>query len=775
MSTPLATIFHGDITLEQGSDVTQFGWGDININRKCIISGTENSTCNTDGSLIIAGGVGITKTLNVHENLNTLYGVTNLTETHIDTNNGPFTVTGGNTVFIQVGANAEFKSTGGNVNINSLVGTLQLYGGLNSSNAVDIVASNADGGISLLSGTNTGSISIVSGSGGITETTSNGNISISANNGSGSFNVNSAGDNQNLTISLNGKTDSQLRIESTGNNTTNTALVINTSNTNGNIQISNANGLGNGGMSQLVGSGGFTMITNTSGPISIVSQAASSSYLVNSIGTNQNMIIGVENPSDSALVLKSSGTNVTNTALQIYTTTTTGNISITQPFLSQGKITLLTGSGGIDASTQTGGSIIMTTYGAESTYTNTTLADYQDLNISVSGNTNSRVNITSSGITNDAIKLSTTSITGGIYLTANGTVRIESADVNNGVQIATNTSNIPIYIGTPSSTTTIYGNLDVKGVTTSVESTVVTINDNMIVVNNAPSGTADGGLAIKRYQSANDSSYGDVILDNPDHSGTIQAGDNTTTTVHLSLDASNLDNYYAGWWIKITGGSGENQVRRIRSYTGSTRIATIYSTADQHGILGNPIPTEGLNFSTIPDTTSTYSLYPCEFVMLIWDESHDEFAFVCSNQNPSDNTSIVHYSDIHANDIIANNVILNTINGSDADVTAYVTLNNNSTTPVTITGFPKKYGVYQVFVKPSSESDTSRTHAIFTIGRVNATNIPGTVIRIISVKGVYNDQLDIQWPNDSLPQLLYRPYPNGISGSTVFKLKIVSL
>ena len=69
MSTPLATIFHGDITLEQGSDVTQFGWGDININRKCIISGTENSTCNTDGSLIIAGGVGITKTLNVHENL----------------------------------------------------------------------------------------------------------------------------------------------------------------------------------------------------------------------------------------------------------------------------------------------------------------------------------------------------------------------------------------------------------------------------------------------------------------------------------------------------------------------------------------------------------------------------------------------------------------------------------------------------------------------------------------------------------------------------------
>ena len=90
MSTPLATIFHGDVTLEQGSDVTQFGWGDININRRCIIQGVENSTTNTDGALIVAGGVGISKTLNVHENLNVLYGITNLTETHINTNDGPF-------------------------------------------------------------------------------------------------------------------------------------------------------------------------------------------------------------------------------------------------------------------------------------------------------------------------------------------------------------------------------------------------------------------------------------------------------------------------------------------------------------------------------------------------------------------------------------------------------------------------------------------------------------------------------------------------------------
>jgi hypothetical protein len=239
------------------------------------------------------------------------------------------------------------------------------------------------------------------------------------------------------------------------------------------------------------------------------------------------------------------------------------------------------------------------------------------------------------------------------------------------------------------------------------------------------------------------------------------------------MDANIADDYYNGWWIKITSGTGSGQVRRIRSYVGQTRTATIYSTSDQTGILGNPKPVEGLDFTTIPDNTSNYALYPCQYVMMIWDEIQNEFAFVCSNKDPSINTNIVHYSDLHINDLIAGDITINTINGSDADVTTYVTLNNNSTLPVTISSFPKKYGIYLVFVKPRDE--TIRTHGIFMIGRVDAVNIPGTVVRILSVKGMHNDQLDIQWPNDALPQLLYRPYPNGINGSTEYKLKIVSL
>jgi hypothetical protein len=436
-------------------------------------------------------------------------------------------------------------------------------------------------------------------------------------------------------------------------------------------------------------------------------------------------------------------------------------------------ISLFSGMGGIKTETQVGGSTTIKTNGATSLFTNSTISDNQDLTISVTGNTNSKVNIASSGTSNQAININAQN--GGVFVNANNKVQLESADMINGIQIATATPNVPVFIGTSDSTTTIYGNLDVKGVTSSIESTVVTISDNIIVVNNAPSSTADGGLAIKRYQSANNTGSGDVVNDLFENTGSIQNGSNTTTTIHFDLLASDVDNYYAGWWVKITGGTGQNQVRRIRSYVGATRVATIYSTDDQIGILNNPTPIEGMDFSTIPDSSSIYELYECHFVMMIWDESLNEFSFVCSNRNPSEHTSIAHYSDIHANNITGNALTINSINGGAADIITTVVLNNNSTVPITITNFTSTYGIYTVYVKPLNDSDSNRAHAIFTIGRVDAINLPGTVVRFISAKGVYNDQLDMQWPINEKPQLMYRPSPNGIGGSTTFKIKIVSL
>jgi hypothetical protein len=766
MSIPLATIFHGDVTLEQGSDVTQFGWGDLNINRFCNVKGTDDSINDTTASLVVAGGTSIKKTLNVYGNFNTLYGITNLTETHIDTTNGPFTVTGGNKCQIEVDDTVTITSLASDLNLNSTIGSININSGSNTSSAISIKNINTNGGIYMISG-QAGSISVGSGSGGFSQMTSNGNFLITANNGYGSFLVNSQANNQNLSINLNGNTDSQLSITSSG---TSTALVIKTTNTAGNMIFSNTDGLGEGFTQFLVGSGGFNLITNTGGSIQLTSKGAPSSLNVISNNNNQHLTLSLDGNTNSSLILKSDGFNE---AIKIYTTCSTGDILITQPSYSYGMISLFSGMGGIKTETQDGGSTTIKTNGATSLFTNSTISDNQDLTISVTGNTNSKVNIASSGTSNQAININAQN--GGVFVNANNKVQLESADMINGIQIATATPNVPVFIGTSDSTTTIYGNLDVKGVTSSIESTVVTISDNIIVVNNAPSSTADGGLAIKRYQSANNTGSGDVVNDLFENTGSIQNGSNTTTTIHFDLLASDVDNYYAGWWVKITGGTGQNQVRRIRSYVGATRVATIYSTDDQIGILNNPTPIEGMDFSTIPDSSSIYELYECHFVMMIWDESLNEFSFVCSNRNPSEHTSIAHYSDIHANNITGNALTINSINGGAADIITTVVLNNNSTVPITITDFTSTYGIYTVYVKPLNNSDSNRAHAIFTIGRVDAINLPGTVVRFISAKGVYNDQLDMQWPINEKPQLMYRPSPNGIGGSTTFKIKIVSL
>jgi hypothetical protein len=453
---------------------------------------------------------------------------------------------------------------------------------------------------------------------------------------------------------------------------------------------------------------------------------------------------------------------------------TTGWIEISQPTSSIGYVGITTGSGGFSTNTQNGGSINMNAYGATSLYTNTTNGDGQNLTISVTGNTNSKVIISSEGTDTNAILLQTSN-NGGIYLDSDNTLQLESAS---DIRIGTINTGTPVYIGSNNSTTIVNGDLIVQGETTTINTNIVTIEDNIITVNSSPAGTSDGGIAIKRWQPANNTGTGDVVNDTPELSGTVGVSGNSSVTVNLGSGASNVTDFYNGWWIKITSGTGSPQVRKIKSYDGGTHIATIYDTADQTGILNEPIPIEGLDFITILDDTSSYSLYPCHYVMSIWDESNDEFALVCSTSSTAEdggqwNPNVSHYTNLHLNNLTANALFANTINNSMADITTTVTLNDGSNDPVTVNHFPYDYGIYLVFVKPLV--NTTRSHSIFMIGRVNVSSVPGTIVRIISVKGAQNDQLDIQWRMGQKPELMYRQHPSDISGSTVFKIKIVSL
>lgn len=73
--------------------------------------------------------------------------------------------------------------------------------------------------------------------------------------------------------------------------------------------------------------------------------------------------------------------------------------------------------------------------------------------------------------------------------------------------------------------------------------------------------------------------------------GTAQAG--AAGSITLDAGASATDNFYDGQVVYLTGGTGAGQSRRIDTYTGSTKVATV-------------IP----NWATTPDNTTVFALIP---------------------------------------------------------------------------------------------------------------------------------------------------------------------
>jgi hypothetical protein len=75
-------------------------------------------------------------------------------------------------------------------------------------------------------------------------------------------------------------------------------------------------------------------------------------------------------------------------------------------------------------------------------------------------------------------------------------------------------------------------------------------------------------------------------------------------------------------------------------------------------------------------------------------------------------------------------------------------------------------------VSPEDPAKTT-AHGIFMVGR-SIMNISGTSIRLISVKGANDEQLDMIWPANQVPQIFYRQPPN-TGSNTRFKLKIIGI
>jgi len=762
----------GDFTILQGDDVTNYGFGDLNVNRNVIINGTTNSTGTGTGSLIVSGGLSINLDTFLNGNL-TVQNITNLNTTNINTNLGSTTISGINPVNISVGSSSRFVTTAGNLSITANSGSLILSGGSSGYTAVQISATNPNGSIQMNAGTaGTGNLIINTGSGGITATTNiGGPITQTAIGASFQNIITSSAAAQNLSLLLNGSTDSGIILQSAGINTSQTAIALRTTSLTGNISLNNSTSVGSTGSINLFSGGSGIQITAgnsvVSAPFQISAFNSSSSIILNTNSNSQNLTIGTVNNTNSSLILSGSGTN---NAINIISSSNSGNISIQNTSNSAGSIILSSGSGGISGITQAGGALNLT-----STMANTLIQTIGDNAINIQTNSttvNANINISSLSTNINSILISSTN--GGISLISNassGGIQIQSLDPARGINIGT-VSPVPISIGNTSSITTVLGDLQVLGTTTTINSTVVTIQDNIIVVNSKPASASDGGLAVKRYQSANNSGAGSLITDIPHSTGSAQGG--TSVSIVLANTESNVDNFYNGYWVYIVSGTGAGQVRRIKSYIGSSRTATIYGNSDQT----TQVPVEGLNYLTTPINSSVYQLFDCGYTLVIWDESNKEWAFECSVSDPSLNVvTRTHYSNLHLNQLTATNINTMTINNLPSDTTFTFTLTNNSTFPVIMTNFPSNFGVFNLYIKAVS---VNSTYALFTATRANlGVTVGGNMNRRESAPGPNNEQIMMNWysPNANsgnyLPTVNFSPAPN-TGGTTTFIVKVIS-
>jgi hypothetical protein len=158
----------------------------------------------------------------------------------------------------------------------------------------------------------------------------------------------------------------------------------------------------------------------------------------------------------------------------------------------------------------------------------------------------------------------------------------------------------------------ITGNLFVNGTTTSIDSTTVSIADNIIEINAGPAGSKNAGILIERFQTSNDGGNGDIVSDTRFIDDTLPSQTGMSATeIKLSISKSSVNEFYTGFWIKVTSGFSNNQVRKVTAYDGATRTATI------------ALPWTSQN----PSINDTVHLYDKAFVGSVYNETLDILEF----------------------------------------------------------------------------------------------------------------------------------------------------
>jgi hypothetical protein len=537
--------------------------GDVGVSGPVYINDTTN-VVGTIGALNIAGGVSIMKDLYIGGSLN------------IGSSTSGFLL-------------QSLTITSSTPSINSSAGALISYGGISIQNSVNSVSSTSGGAITILGGAGINGDVYVGGSLNInnlqitSDTTSNiitSTLPIIFNNnlqiGDTLFTPTSG----NLTISgSNGSSGNVLNLQKTSinlTNTTNTNVVV-SSTTSGNINIL-ANGVSNTLNIGLNSTGGqlSTVLSNAVGTskVEFVPSVSSANLNITNVNTTFNDTVNINKLELSGNGLRQSIVNA-NGNREWYYFGQLNNLNgsgYCEIDLSSGvNVTNVSGVKVLIAVNNTVANISHSHYG-DLDYTSVnkpvvyvyqdTALDYH-LFTQVASNSETIVNV----ITN---KYKFNILSEGVSTSPSGIISGYT-----GSWVETYNTN------TISNLETSFGSTDIQN---------LNVRDSFVLNYNTNS-SKDIATLYQRYQLPNDNGQGDVVNDNPTASDTIPAQIAVTLSqIVLSNAMSSVDNFYKGWWIKITSGTNTNQVRRILSYNGSLRVIGLETPfTTQNPILGDSV------------------------------------------------------------------------------------------------------------------------------------------------------------------------------------------
>jgi hypothetical protein len=290
--------------------------------------------------------------------------------------------------------------------------------------------------------------------------------------------------------------------------------------------------------------------------------------------------------------------------------------------------------------------------------------------------------------------------------------------------------------------------------------------------------------------------------------GTIAAATLGPDTLRLNSTASSADDAYNGMWIKITSGTQIGKIRRIKDYTGSNRLATLYMTADN--VSGF---TDGLDIGgTASINGDGYSIYNSPYVGSFYDESSDKWVLAFTNLAPDPLTEagpstviIQRYASFESGSIVINangdpatstlnvnyinettfdqgvtiegvNINNGLIGGAAPDTTEIVELLDNATTAVAITTATS--GSYMILVDAVQSASGAGSflrqgNGAFSVFAVASSGVGGAINRLASSKASGNERVDATWNTGETVKLQHKPARTGGTGALIpYRVKI---